>query len=297
MKPDFSIRLGINPISWSNDDLPSLGAETPLTTALQEGRTIGYEGFEMNGKFPRTGEAVRCLLQKHDLKLISGWYSGYLAHRTTDEEIPAAAPHLNLLAQNNVKILVYGEVAGSIQGLPVPLYKRPRFCTDNEWLVYANRLTAFAKHTLQQYGIRLAYHHHMGAYIQSLTDVDRLMELTGEEVGLLFDSGHITFAGGQAEEFLKKHLERICHVHFKDVRLEVVQLARNRSWSFLESVLNGAFTVPGDGAINFAPLLKCLQLNGYQGWIVVEAEQDPTVAPSFAYAQKGYQTLHSLLYS
>ncbi len=295
MNPEFCVKLGINPISWSNDDLPSLGAATSLATALEEGSAIGYEGFEMNSKFPSTGEAIQKLLQPYGVELVSGWYSGRLAQHTVEKEILSAASHLDLLAQNSVKILVYGEVAGSIQGLWVPLYKRPRFRTDSAWCAYAKRLTTFAQYTLRQYGIRLAYHHHMGAYVQSPADVDQLMELTGEEVGLLFDSGHITFAGGTAEKFLEKHLDRICHVHFKDVRSEIMQIAQNRSWSFLESVLNGVFTVPSDGAINFSPLIERLQAKGYQGWIVVEAEQDPIVAPSSVYAKKGYQTLRGLL--
>jgi inosose dehydratase len=290
----FNVKIGINPISWSNDDLPSLGGETPLAVALTEGKTIGYQGFELGNKFPREANALRKVLSAHGLELVSGWYSGQLARRSVDEEIAAVGPHLELLAGNGAKVMVYGEVADSIQGAPQPLYKRPRFFADAQWDAYAERLTAFAQHTLA-HGVRVAYHHHMGAYVETPADVDALMARAGDAVGLLFDTGHMTFAGGDAAQMLAKHVRRVCHVHCKDVRPAVIQLARNRNWSFLESVINGAFTVPGDGAIDFAPIVRLLRDHGYQGWLVVEAEQDPVVAPSYAYADKGYRHLHELI--
>lgn len=294
MKRSFDVKIGINPISWSNDDLPWLGGETPLEVALSEGKAIGYQGFELGNKFPRESAALRAVLSKHGLELVSGWYSGELAHRSVEEEITAVGPHLKLLADNGAKVMVYGEVADSIQGSPVPLYKRPQFFRDDQWKAYADRLTTFAKHTLK-HGVRLAYHHHMGAYVETPIDVDRLMPLVGEEVGLLFDSGHMTFAGGDAVAMLKKHVARVCHVHCKDVRPQVIKLARNRNWSFLESVINGAFTVPGDGAVDFESIIGLLREHGYRGWLVVEAEQDPVVAPSYAYGEKGYQHLRGLV--
>jgi inosose dehydratase len=290
----LDVRIGINPISWSNDDLPSLGGETPLEVALAEGRKIGYQGFELGNKFPRESNALRAVLAAHGQALVSGWYSGRLARGSVEDEIAAVGPHLELLADNGATVMVYGEVADSIQGAPQPLYKRPRFFTAAQWDAYADRLTRFARHTLA-HGVRVAYHHHMGAYVETPADVDNLMARVGDEVGLLFDSGHMTFAGGDAAAMLGKHVKRVCHVHCKDVRPDVVRLARNRNWSFLESVINGAFTVPGDGAIDFAALLAILHEHGYAGWLVVEAEQDPVVAPSYAYADKGYRHLRGLV--
>ena len=291
---NFSVKIGINPISWSNDDLPSLGGEIPLEVALTEGKAIGYQGFELGNKFPRQPEALRKVLAQHGLELVSGWYSGQLARRSAEEEIRAVGPHLELLAGNGAKVMVYGEVADSIQGTSAPLYKRPRFFRPEQWRAYADKLTAFARHTLTR-SVRLAYHHHMGAYVETPADVDQLMALVGDEVGLLFDSGHMTFAGGDPVAMLAKHVRRVCHVHCKDVRPQVIRMARNRNWSFLEAVINGAFTVPGDGAIDFKPLLALLHDHAYRGWLVVEAEQDPVVAPSYAYADKGYRYLHELV--
>jgi inosose dehydratase len=294
MTRPFAVKIGINPLSWSNDDLPSLGGETPLEVALSEGKSIGYQGFELGNKFPRESQALRTVLASHGLELVSGWYSGRLARRSVDEEIAAVATHLKLLADNGAKVMVYGEVADSIQGASVPLYKRPRFYKQEDWQRYAQRLDEFARYTLSR-GVRLAYHHHTGAYVEAPADVDTLMSLVGDDVGLLFDSGHTAFAGGNPFEMLKKYVKRVCHVHCKDVRPQVIGMARNGNWSFLEAVINGAFTVPGDGAIDFKPLLQLLRDNGYSGWLVVEAEQDPAVAPSFRYAKKGYDHLRALV--
>jgi inosose dehydratase len=290
----FDVRIGINPISWSNDDLPSLGGEIALETALSEGKAIGYEGFELGNKFPREPGALSAVLGRHGLALVSGWYSGRLARRSVAEEIAAVGPHLDLLAKCGAKVMVYGEVADSIQGAGAPLYQRPRFFRDAQWREYGERLDAFGAHLLK-HGVRLAYHHHMGAYVESPQDVDTLMAVTGPDVGLLFDSGHMAFGGGDPATMLGKHVARVCHVHCKDVRPSVVKQARNGNWSFLQAVINGAFTVPGDGVIDFGALLAILARHGYQGWLVVEAEQDPAVAPSYAFAEKGYRHLRGIV--
>jgi inosose dehydratase len=290
----FEVRIGINPLSWMNDDLPSLGGETPIELALTEGRAIGYEGFELGNKFPREPEALKTLLAQYDLALVSGWYSGRLARRSVEEEIASVDAHLELLARNGSTVMVYGEVADSIQGAPQPLYQRPRFFSEAQWDAYAARVDEFARYTLSR-GVRLAYHHHMGAYVETPADVDNLMSRTSDAVGLLFDAGHITFAGGDPVAVLDKYIGRVCHVHCKDVRPAVMKLARNRNWSFLDAVIAGAFTVPGDGAVDFPAIIERLKRHGYRGWLVVEAEQDPVIAQSYAYAEKGYQTLRSLV--
>ena len=290
----WNVRIGINPISWSNDDLPALGGDIPLETALREGAEIGYEGFELGNKFPKEPAALKAKLAEYGVACVSGWYSGRLAEGTLDAEIEACGAHMGKLRHNGCKVVVYGEVAGSIQGqIDTPLAKRPRFTSDAQWQAYAARLNAFGEHLQAAYGITLAYHHHMGAYIESPADIDRLMaETKPDHVSLLFDTGH-AFYGGAADPvaLLKKHVGRVVHVHCKDVRPQVIAKARNDGWSFLDSVMNGAFTVPGDGAIDFDAVLATLHRGGYEGWLVVEAEQDPAVAPSYRYAKLGYETL------
>ena len=199
-----------------------------------------------------------------------------------------------LLSANGAKVIVYGEVADSIQGAAVALSRRPRFRGDPDWDAYGERVTAFARHTLTR-GVRLAYHHHMGAYVETADDVDRLMRVTGPEVGLLHDTGHVTFAGGDAPTELAKHVARVVHVHCKDVRREVATMARNRGWSFLQAVMNGAFSTPGEGCVDFSRVVDILREAGYQGWLVVEGEQDPAVAPPYRYAEMAYRLLHGLV--
>jgi inosose dehydratase len=291
----LDVKIGVSPICWMNDDLPSLGGETPLEVALSEGSRIGYRGFELGRKLPREPKALRAALAPYGLELVSGWYPGRLAARSVEEELRGVEPHLRLLAESDAHVMVYGEVQDAIQGdLAVPLFKRPRFRTADEWKSYGDRLTAFAAQLLRR-GLRLAYHHHVGAYVETPADVDALMSATGDEVGLLLDTGHAVFGGGSPAELLQRHGRRVCHVHCKDVRPAVVRLARNRAWSFLQAVLNGVFTVPGDGAIDFGAVLASLQRLGYRGWLVVEAEQDPAVAPSGPLAEKGFRHLDALL--
>lgn len=304
----LNVRIGINPIGWSNDDLPSLGGETPLETALREGAEIGYEGFELGNKFPKTGPALKQKLDEFGVVCVSGWHSanlGRLDDWSVAQEIDAAREHLEKLQYNGCRVLVYGEVGNSIQGqIDTPLSQRPRFANDTQWQEYASRLNEFGTHLRATYGITLAYHHHMGAYVEHPDDIDRLMALTDPAaVGLLFDTGHCWF--GQATNnpeqkidvttTLKKHLDRVVHVHCKDVRPAVVRDIRNRNDSFLNAVLAGAFTVPGDGAIDFEAVLKILAGHGYEGWLVVEAEQDPQVAPSHEYGKKGHDTLRAII--
>jgi inosose dehydratase len=294
----WKVRIGINPISWSNDDLPSLGGSTPLETALGEGAEIGYEGFELGGKFPAEAQALKAKLAEFKVDCVSGWYSGELATGSLDDEIARCVQHMDKLRVQGCQVVVYGEVGGSIQGrIDQPLSRRPRFGSDAQWRAYADKLDGFGAHLKQSYGITLAYHHHMGAYVQAPEDIDRLMAQTDPaKVGLLFDTGHAYF-GGAADPvaLLKKHLARVVHVHCKDVRPGVIAKARNEDWSFLKGVLSGVFTVPGDGVIDYAGVLATLHAGGYEGWLVVEAEQDPAVAPSYQYARMGYQTLRGLV--
>lgn len=304
----FNVQIGINPIGWSNDDLPSLGGETPLEIALSEGSEIGYQGFELGNKFPKTGAELKKTLKQYNVACVSGWYSGNLARLndySVDDELQAATQHLEKLHHNDCKILVYGETAHSIQGqIHTPLSQRPKFTQPQQWQTYAQKLNEFGKKIKDKYDLTLAYHHHMGAYVEHPDDIDTLMSLTDpENVGLLFDTGHCWFAQAtnHAEQniditqTLKKHLQRVVHVHCKDVRPKVIRDIRNRNQSFLNAVLAGAFTVPGDGIIDFNAVLTLLLQNHYQGWLIVEAEQDPALAPSYPYAKKGYQTLTQII--
>ena len=294
----WNVRIGINPISWMNDDLPSLGGDTLLETALAEGKEIGYEGFELGNKFPKDPAALKAKLAEFKLACVSGWYSGFLGNDSVEAEIARCEAHMRKLQFNGSTVVVYGECADTIQGqINTSLSRRPRFRDDAQWLAYGQKLNAFGAHLQKTYSMTLAYHHHMGAYVESPEDIDHLLAVTdAKAVGLLFDTGHAWYGGASdVVALLNRHVARVVHVHCKDVRPQVIAQARNDGWSFLTGVLNGTFTVPGDGVIDYQAVLGTLHAAGYQGWLVVEAEQDPAVAPSYRYAAMGYQTLHGIV--
>jgi inosose dehydratase len=289
----MSVRIGINPLTWTNDDMPELGADTPLETCLSEGKEAGYAGFELGQKFPRKAEVLGPILDAHGLKLVSGWYSSQLLERTAEEEIEAMQDHMNLLKALGSNVMVYCEVSQCIHGeREVPVSKRP-VMTDAEWTTLLERIEVVGQY-LQSQGMALAYHHHMGTVVESEADVDRLMQGTSDAVGLLLDTGHMTYAGGDPLALAKRYAGRIRHVHCKDIRAEVLKDAKNQNLSFLNSVLNGTFTVPGDGSVDYPSIFAVLKESNYSGWLVVEAEQDPSVAHPLTYAKLGYTNLTKL---
>lgn len=286
----MAVRLGINPITWTNDDMPELGGDTPLEVCLCEAREAGYAGIELGGKFPREAEALRPILARHELALVSGWYSAHLARRSAAEEIDAVAAHLDLLAAMGCNAMVFAEGHGSTDGDPAaPLSGRP-VLADAQWPAFCARLTEVARH-LRRRGVRLAFHHHMGTVVQTEEEIDRLLAGTGDDVGLLLDTGHLAFAGGDPVAVARRHGSRIVHVHCKDVRAAVLADVLRDDRSFLRAVLDGVFTVPGDGAIDFPGVLRELARARYSGWLVVEAEQDPAKAHPLTYARMGYANL------
>ncbi len=289
----MSVQIGINPLTWSNDDLPSLGADTSLASCLAEGKQAGFSGFELGGKFPREADVLGPLLQEHSLSLVSGWFSGELLKRSVEQEIEAITPHLELLRSLGAKVLVYCEVSHCIHGQrDAPLLQRP-VMSDAQWSDFLSKLNVLSAHCKAE-GVQIAYHHHMGTVVQSEADIDRLMAGTDDNTGLLLDSGHLTFAGGDPQAVLERHLDRVVHVHCKDIRREILQDALNRNRSFLDSVLAGVFTVPGDGCVDYLGLFRTLAEHNYSGWLVVEAEQDPAIAHPLTYATLGADNLKKL---
>ena len=284
------IRLGINPLTWTNDDMPELGAATPLETCLAEGKQAGFAGFELGNKFPRDAAVLSPILARHGLDLVSGWYGSRLLERDVDAEMAAAEAHISLLVAMGCKVMVHAEVARAIHGAKtVPLSQRP-VMTNADWAGFAPRITEFAKR-LKARGLWLAYHHHMGTVIETQAEIDRLMAVTGPEVGLLLDTGHLTFAGGDPALAARQHAARIVHLHCKDIRAAVLQDVIARDLPFLAAVLEGVFTVPGDGSVDYQAVLKPLASAGYKGWLVVEAEQDPAKAHPLSYARMGHDNL------
>ncbi len=286
------VRIGTNPIAWSNDDLRELGGATPLELCLAEAKEAGYEGIELGHKFPREPVALRSVLDAHGLALVSGWYSAALLARSADAEMAVLRPHLDLLRALGCDVLVFAETSNATHGdRALPLSCRPRL-DDAGWGRFAERLTRLAE-AVATNGLALAYHHHIGTVVQSAEDIDRLMTETGPAVKLLLDTGHATFAGADPAALARRHRTRIAHIHCKDVRPIVLAQARREDWSFLDAVVAGVFTVPGDGCVDFTSMLA--ELPDYEGWLVVEAEQNPARAHPLTYAKLGHATLSRLL--
>ena len=284
------IRLGIAPIGWSNDDLPELGGDIPLEQCLREARAAGYAGVEKGGKFPLDPKVLGPILEEHGLRLVSGWFSGELRQGSVEREQRRIAQQLALYQALDVPVMVYAETTGTVQAAPhVPVAVRPRM-PEEEFKRYGDRLTELAE-WLRAEGCPMTFHHHMGTVVETEREIDLLMARTGDAVGLLFDTGHLHFAGGDVLATARRHGRRINHVHCKDIRADVLARLKAENWSFLKGVVEGVFTVPGDGAIDFGAVAKVLAEIGYSGWVVVEAEQDPSKANPLEMARIGHKAL------
>lgn len=290
------ILFGTNPIAWANDDDRSIGADIPTRRILDEaGRQIGFDGIENGHRWPEDPEALRALLAEYGLKFISGWYSTNLLVQSVEDEIAAVQGHLAKLKHNGCKVCIVCETSNAIHGdAGKPVNDRPRL-SDAEMRAFGAKLEAFAAYLAGQ-GVTLVYHHHMGTIVESPAEIDALMAATGPHTQLLFDAGHCAFGGGDPVAVLTRHLSRVRHVHAKNIRPDIVAKVRGEGLSFLQGVVAGAFTVPGDqeGGIDFGPLLKILAAGGYDGWIVIEAEQDPKLRNPLLYQTLGLATLKRL---
>ena len=284
----MGVKLGINPIGWSNDDLRDLGGDTTLDTCLAETKQAGYDGIELGHKFPRVASELAPIMARHDLAIVSGWYSGELLRRDAKAEIAAMRDHLALLKAMRCGVLIFAECSNTVHGnQAIALADRP-VLPDDGWRQFGARLTDCAK-AVADAGLELVYHHHMGTVVQSGVEIDRLMDASGPEVRLLLDTGHATFGGADPVALTRKYRDRIGHVHCKDIRAEVMERVWRDRMSFLDGVIAGVFTVPGDGMVDFPAVLA--ELPGYDRWLVVEAEQDPAKANPLVYATMGRKNL------
>jgi inosose dehydratase len=290
----LSVRFGVSPIAWINDDLPELGGDTPVETVLREARELGFEGIELGGKFSRDPVRLGAQLRAHELALIGGWWSASLLARSVAEEIAALEPHLELLQALGSKVFITAECSNTIHGdRRAPLSATPRL-PEREWGPFGERLSALAQY-LDQRGLRLAYHFHLGTVVDREEDIERLVAHTDPKVGFVVDTGHAALGGIDAERLIRSHPDRVAHVHTKDVRRQVFDEVRKANGSFLDGVLAGMFTAPGDGDLDFNGIARALSDIGYSGWIVVEAEQDPARADPRTYSRVGLETVRRLL--
>jgi inosose dehydratase len=289
----MSVKIGISPIAWQNDDLPDLTAAYTMEQALREAREIGYVGVERGRRMPHDTEGLRAYLHANDIALCGGWCSGNLMVNDVKTEIAAVRQQVAQFAALGSPCIVYAECSNTVQGdIGTPVNDRPKLGRA-EVRAYAAKLSELAKWMADQ-GMPLAYHHHMGSMIEDGEDVDWLMEGSTPEVHLLYDTGHLLFGRADPLAVLDRWADRVLHVHYKDIRPDVVARVRKTGMSFLDAVIAGAFTVPGDGCIDFQAVTDKLKAMGYGGWIVVEAEQDPATAPPYDYSKKGYDHIVTL---
>lgn len=283
-------KLGIAPIAWWNDDLVELSDDVTLEECLRQAREAGFTGMETGRRFPMDAQILQPILDENVMKVCGGWFSGRLL--TDDIEAEKARIHtqMTLFKETHAPCLVYGETAGATMGERArPLATRPKL-DDGEMRTYAHKMTLFAEWCAGE-GMPIAYHHHMGTAVETEEDVDRLMAHSGEALPLLYDSGHMAFAGGDVMRVIDNHHARITHVHTKDVRAGVMNAFDTSRESFLDGVVKGVFTVPGDGSLDFEAIVGRLAQYGYEGWFVVEAEQDPKVSPPLEMAKVGHKEL------
>jgi inosose dehydratase len=293
----MSIRIGANPIGWTNDDLQQIGGDTPLETCLAEAKEAGAEGMEFGHKFPREGAALKTTLASFGMVFVGGWYSTELLKRSAREEFYAAKAHVAMTKGAGSNIVIAAETSNAIHGdRSKPLSQRPRLA-KGDWKEFGAKMTEFAERLAEE-GLKLCYHHHMGTIVQSERDIDALMAHTKPPVHLLLDTGHARWGGADPAGLARAYRSRIGHVHCKDVREVKMRESNAGDWSFLDSILGmgkdlGVYTVPGDGLIDYAAVFK--ELPGYSGWVVLEAEQDPEKAPALPYAKKGVAHIRAAL--
>jgi inosose dehydratase len=281
------VKLAIAPIGWTNDDMPDLGKENTFEQCVSEMVLAGFTGSEIGNKYPQDVAVLKHKLDVRGMQICNAWFSTLFTSEPYEVTIKNFIAHRDRLHALGAKVIGASEQGNSIQGTDKNIFgpDKPVY-TKEQWALIArgyNELGALAK----EKGMTLTCHHHMGTGVQTAEEIDTFMSLVDPDlVYLLFDSGHLTFAGIDPVPVLKKYIGRIRHVHLKDVRMNVREQALREGWSFLTAVRNGVFTVPGDGDVDFAPIFKVLEEAGYEGWVVVEAEQDPAKANPFEYAVK-----------
>lgn len=281
------VKLGIAPIAWTNDDMPDLGSENTFEQCISEMALAGFTGCEVGNKYPRDDiPALKKALSLRNMQICNAWFSSFLLTKPYDEVEKDFTDHISFLKEMGAKVVGISEQSYSIQGTDKSVFKDKYIMNDNEWARLCDGVNRLGK-VAKDMGISLTYHHHMGTVVQTAAEIDRLMENTDPELfSLLYDSGHLAYCGEDYIGVLKKYANRVKHVHLKDIRPEVIEKVKKKNLSFLEGVRLGTFTVPGDGAIDFGPIFDILADSGYEGYVLVEAEQDPAKANPFEYALK-----------
>ncbi|GAA3194815.1 myo-inosose-2 dehydratase [Dactylosporangium siamense] len=290
------MKLGVCCTLWWNDDFPTIDADISFGQAVSEMALAGFQGCSIGHKYPSDPAALKAALDLRGLEISEPWTSTYFTidemRQKTIDSFEDTLARIKALGGTE---LVVAEFGASSHLLPIDVFANRPVFTDAQWDALTSGLEHLGK-IANSAGMKLSYHHHMGTGVMTRADVDRLMASTDPSlVHLLLDTAHIAFAGDDPLDLARAHAERIGHVHLKSIRPEVVSRVREEGLSFQEGVELGVFTVPGDGAIDFRPILQVLADADYQGWLVVEAEQDPNKANPLEYAKKARAYLTDVL--
>ncbi|HSI17249.1 MAG TPA: myo-inosose-2 dehydratase [Sphingomonas sp.] len=286
----MTIRWGVSPIAWCNDDMTELGADTTLDMLLTDVKEIGFDGVELGNKFPRDAATLEPIMAGYGLDVVGGWYSSNLLVHDADAEIAALSKHLALLEAMGSTVFILAETSNAVHGNRNSRLDQHPSLSDAEWERLGSGLNKVAKH-INGRGLRFAYHHHLGTAVETAQELERFFQVTGDHVGLVLDTGHALYGGIEPIDVIKARPERITHVHCKDVRTAKHTEYFANGTSFLDGVVGGMFTTPGDGDYPYAPFMQALADMKYSGWIVIEAEQDPAVANPRDYSQLGLDNL------
>ena len=281
------VSLGIAPIGWTNDDMPDLGKENTFEQTVSEMALAGFQGTEVGSHYPDNPAVLKKALDLRGLTVCNQWFSSFLISRPYEETEQAFIRQCDFLKKVGASCIGVSEQSYSTQGmLDHPIWEGKYVMDDQEWERLSCGLNRLGK-IAEEKEMVLTFHHHMGTVVQTEEEIDRFMDAVDPSlVYLLFDSGHLSFAGIDPERILRRYVDRVRHVHLKDLRKSVVEQSKKERWSFLKGVRAGTFTVPGDGDVDFGPIFQILEEASYKGWVVVEAEQDPGKANPLEYAIK-----------
>lgn len=288
------VKLGIAPIAWTNDDLPDLGGENTFEQCVSEMALAGFKGSEVGNKYPKEPKVLKKALDLRGLEICNQWFSSFLLTKPFEDVEREFRKQLEFLRVMGAKIIGASEQSYSVQGLEkIPVFGHKHIMNSEEWRVFCEGMDRLGKISAEDYGISLTYHHHMGTVVQNDDEVEMMMDRTNPRyVNLLYDTGHFAYCGCDPLKMAEKYAGRIKHIHLKDIRPEIVEKVKKENLSFLEGVRLGTFTVPGDGCIDFKPIFEVFEKQQYEGYMLVEAEQDPKKANPLEYAMKARKYIY-----
>lgn len=266
--------------------MPEMGAENSFLQTISEIALTGYTGTEIGCQYPRDPKILNKEFGRRGLSAITAWISTYINEQPMWMVERDFIDHMNFLKAIGANLINTSDQSFSIQHRWNTPLENKRVLNDDEFEVLAKGLDHLGA-IAEDNGMHIVYHHHMTTTVQRTGEIDKLMALTSPKyVNLIYDTGHLTFSGEDPIEILKKHHDRIKHVHMKNVRKDVMERCYAEKKSFLRSIPEGVFTVPGDpeGCVDFPEVFRLLGEYNYEGWLVVEAEQDPAIANPLEYA-------------